>query len=183
MKTLQILLVGTMFIFSSNLTFAREKGVDYAEVLVEARKAEDGSQHAVFYLEDEIKLNKTSFKALKSSKEEFTKLKQTACLKTLSRLNKEATDELVALNKILELENNLLECQMTYEQAGINQTEIEKLEKLSYKILAEEAFFEYKSTKNPVNLAQFRRFLVWGGLNTKDLNLSNDDLSILAQIK
>ncbi len=181
MKITWIIFTGLVFMLCNTVPASAETNL--AEALAEARKGEDGSQYYIFDLEDAIKEGRASYVTLKSSEVEFAKLMQKGCLSTTSRLNKEIRSEMIALNKIFELENTLLECRMTYEEVNISKTEIGEIEKISYKILAEEAFSEYKATKNPVNLVKYRRFLIWGNLTPKDLNFSEADLSILASLK
>ncbi len=173
-----------MFILFGSNSAKAELEPNFLEVLVEARKGQDGSQYMIYYLENEIAKGNTTHLALKSSLKEFKTLKTKGCMSTISRIESEIKEKpTMAVNLISDLNENLIDCELSYEQAGLNPEEIKLWEKEGLAVWALVAFNEYKATKNPVSLALYKKYMRWGELTLNDLELSAEDTMILASLK
>ncbi len=163
----------------TDIALAEEEGRPYQEqmkaLLDEARIGAAGTQEVIEYLEHEIELRKISFKEIGSSPEEFKELRERGCRNTISELVEDIKTLEVPINHILELEETLLECNFTYEQVGMRQSEIADLEKLGYAVLATESLRDYEKIGNPVYIHRYTRFLQWGGLTEENLGLSEEE--------
>ena len=112
-----------------------------------------------------------------SSSEEFSKLKKKGCPITIkqivgditrSNLVKQDPEAIVWLN--MDLEEILISCNLTYEKAGVDESQIDNRLELAYANLLNEARKNYRETGNQLYMKQIKRFLRWGGFTDEDVN-------------
>ncbi len=156
-----VLMLSTHFLFAREQSSEKDEGIkDIIAIFNEIKN--DPHYYDVRSIDERMKSLGITYSEINSSEDEFIKLEAEGCKNSIDWLMADIRKNEITLNYIIELENLLVDCNLDYKKAGIDQKEIKKSEKWSYIALAKDAHKQYKETGNKIYLDKRDRFLTWG---------------------